>query len=412
MNYDPSTFSERFVTRQAELHNFNSLAAKWEKTSNLLKQKTTWINTAKHPLKDKRTGIVVKPNTIYAGFDEIPVPDYQWPVLDLEKYKKSQDVVLQGESASSTEIDNALFNPFHKEFHEPLKLYNDVILGSESAAGIHTSQDFALINNIGIAGQLIIQQQTVFPILNAVRTENTTSLIFRQYRATGFDIDAQVGELQTTEPRKVAFSKEEFYTRKSGGEIQWSDEHLMNEYLFNPLDIARGQFPIGADKIIANKIAKTIASATTVTGDNVEAFTGEHNTYNPYKKLAAVRTTINLTNFGNLNRGLCNSTTFFSIISNTYIKGVPNTQPLGGLAQGDTVQIPGFPGVSIIIDESIADGKLYLFDSDKAITRIQGPIRTEQYRLAREGGNGLVYRNWNDVQFRDPTKMRVITSLI
>lgn len=412
--YELPDFNRRIINKQYEMFQFAKQSHHANKLNKILEQKTTWINTAPKDLKDQTTGNRVKARSIYAGKDGQTRPDWEIPVANIDRLQKAQEVLDKGEYASSTEIDSALHDPFYPEFQEPLKYYNDVV--TESAAAPMTSQDFPLINNVSIAGQLIIQQQTEFPILSAVNVENTTDLIFRRYYGYGFDIDSVVGELQTTDPKKMSFSRQEWYTRKSGGEIQWSDEHEMQNYIFNPLTLAQGQFSIGANKVKAAKVAKMLADFTTITGASVNAYTGEHNTNNPLTYIATARRTINYTNFGNMNQGALNSATYFAILSNTYIRGIYNTQGMVPLSTETTaapsVQIPGVPGVSLVLDESLTDGQLYLWDRAKAITRIQGPIRTEQYRMAREGGNGLVYRDWNDVQERDLTKARAITSLI
>lgn len=408
---DFDTFSNQFANKQARMFAFGKMQAEASKLNNILQQTTTWINTSKTDLKDKDTGKKVKARTIYAGFNNETKPTWDYPAANIDKLVKAKALLDQGESASTTDIDNALNDPFYPEFQEPLKYYNDVLMAEESAGAIHTSQDFPLLTNITVAGQVIVNQLTQFPLLDIVNVENTTDLIFRRYNATGFDIESVVGELGTTEPKKMAFSKTEWYTRKSGGEIQWSDEHEMQNYFINPLQLARGQFAIGANKIKNNKILKALAQFSTTAGANLTTFTGEHSTNNPYTYFATVRRLINYTNFGNVDTGAMNSNTYFGILSNTNVRGVQGTQGMVG-ENGSRVQIPGVPGISFVLDESLTDGNVYVFDKNLTLTRIQGPIRTEQYRLAREGGSGLVYRDWNDVQVRDLTKARTITGLI
>ena len=353
-----------------------------------------------------------KPKMIYAGTDGEAYPKWDLPVASLVEMEKAKKVLDQGEYASSTEVDNALHSPFTSDFQEPLKYFNDVVLAGESAAAPMTSQDFPLIQNVTMAGQVIVNQQTQFPLLGAVNVENTTDLIFRRYNAEGFEIDAIVGELGTTEPRKMKFSKTEYYTRKSGGEIQWSDEHEMNNYLINPLQLARGQFTIGADKVKNDKTVAALALFTEVEGADASVIGGNgRSTNNPYPFFAAVRKTINYTNTGNLNQGAMNSNTLYALLNNDFVKGLQNTQGLVG-QEGASVQLPGIPNISFVIDESLTDGNVYLWDKAAAMVRIQGPVRTEQYRLVREGGNGLVYRDWNDIQVRDLTKARYISGFL
>lgn len=399
-------------SKQHKMYAFGKMFSDLEKVRDVLKSTIVYANTGKTDQIDERTGKRVKARSLYAGTRPgSNLPDWEYPVANIDKLAKSKEVLAMGETASSTEIDKALHDPYYPEFQEPLKFYNEMLLDTESAASVHTSQDFPLLNNTVLTGEVIIEQQTQFPLLDLVSVENTTSLVFRRFDGTGFDIEALVGEGGETEPKKMAFTKQEWYTRKSGGEIQWTDEHEMQEYFINPLQIAQGQFSIAAAKVKSQKVAKALAGLTTVAGADVEAYTTDHHTNNPLTYIAAVRKTINYTNFGRMNVAACNSATLFGILSNQNIKGINNVQGLTG-EDGSRFTIPGVPGLSGIVEESLTDGYLYLLDSERAIKRIQGVIRTEQYRLARIGGNGLVYRDWNDVQVRDGDKARVITTLL
>ena len=399
-------------SKQGRMYAYGKMFNEVEKMRDILKSNVVYAFTGKQDQIDKNTGKRVKARSLYAGVNsKSNIPDFEYPVANIDKLINSKKVLAMGETASTTEIDKALHDPYYPEFQEPLKFYNDMLLDTESGASVHTSQDFPLLNNTAITGEVVIDQQTNFPLLNLVSVENTTSLIFRQYEGTGFDIEALVAEGGETEPKKMAFTKSEWYTRKSGGEIQWTDEHEMQDYFINPLQLAQGQFAIAANKVKNNKMVKALGELGTSAGADVTTYTTDHHTNNPYNYIATVRKAINYTNFGNMNRAACNSKTLFAILSNQNIKGINNTQGLTG-EDGATFQIPGVPGVSGVIEESLTDGYLYLLDSDKAIKRIQGIIRTEQYRLARIGGNGLVYRDWNDVQVRDTDKGKIITGLV
>lgn len=394
------------------MYAFGKMFSDVERIRDILKSPVVYVHTGKKDQIDERTGKKVKARSLYAGVRaSSKVPDWEYPVANIDRLAKSRETLAMGENASSTEIDKALHDPYYPEFQEPLKYYNDMLLDTESASSLHTSQDFPLLNNTAVTGEVIIDQQTQFPLLNLVSVENTTDLIFRAYKGTGFDIEAVVGEGGETEPKKMAFTESKWYTRKSGGEIQWTDEHEMQPFFIDPLSIARGQFSISANKVKSQKVAKALAGLQTETGADLEAYTDDHHTNNPYTYIAKVRKFINYTNYGNMDVAACNSATLFAILSNQNVKGINGTQGLTG-EDGSGFTIPGVPGVRGVVDESLTDGYLYLLDSQRAIKRIQGVIRTEQYRLARQGGNGLVYRDWNDVQVRDNNKAKVITTLL
>lgn len=399
-------------SKQARMYAFGKMFNEVEKLRDILKSNVVYAFTGHQDQIDARTGKRVKARSLYAGVNsKSNIPDFEYPVANIDKLAKAKEVLAKGETASTTEIDKALHDPYYPEFQEPLKYYNDMLLDTESGASSHTSQDFPLLNNTAITGEVVIEQHTSFPILDIAAVENTTSLIFRRYEGTGFDIESIVAEGGETEPKKMSFTKQEFYTRKSGGEIQWTDEHEMQDYFINPLQIARGQFAIAANKVKANKMVKALGELTEESGADLTTFTNDHNTNNPYDEIAVVRKAINYTNFGNMNRAACNSATLYALLSNTHVKGLFGTQGLVG-ENGSGFTIPSVPGVTGVVDESLSDGVIYFLDSERAIRRIQGIIRTEQYRLARIGGNGLVYRDWNDVQVRDKDKGRRLTGLM
>lgn len=401
------------ANKQHEMFAFGKAIDKHESIKDILKSKIVYAFQGKYDTKDERTGITVKGRSLYAGTDpDTVIPDWKHPVANIDKLAKAKEVLAMGEMASTTEIDKALHDPYYPEFQEAAKYYNDSLLTTESAAASHTSQDFPVLQNVNVTGEVIIEQQTEFPLLGLTAVENTTSLVFRRYNGTGFDIEALVAEGGETAPKKMAFTKSEWYTRKSGGEIQWTDEHELQEYFINPLELARGQFSIAASKVKNTKMILALAGLSAESGGDVTGYTTDHHTNNPYNYIAAVRKSINYTNYGNMNVGACNSKTLFAILSNQNVKGINGTQGLTG-EHGSTATIPGVPGLTkVVIDEGLANGKLYLLDSEKAIKRIQGIVRTEQYRNARIGGNGLVYRDWNDVQVRDSNKAKVITGLV
>src|SRR5215212_4864327 len=137
-NQDPfDTFSNQFASKQAKMFAFGKMANDASRLNNLLQQKTTWVNTSKKDLRDERTGKKVKARTIYAGYDSESQPSWEYPAVNIDKLVKAKAILDQGESASTTEIDNALNDPWYPEFEKPLQYYNDVILAEESAAAIH-----------------------------------------------------------------------------------------------------------------------------------------------------------------------------------------------------------------------------------------------------------------------------------
>jgi hypothetical protein len=56
--------------------------------------------------------------------------------------------------------------------------------------------------------------------------------------------------------------------------------------------------------------------------------------------------------------------------------------------------VPGMPGFTWYTDNEHTSTIAMVFDRN-AVAMFQGPVRTAQYRLEREGIDGYVYRDWN-----------------
>jgi hypothetical protein len=387
-----------------------------QKAQRLLSQRSCWVNTSRTPLKDARTGKIILPRMIYADLEEHvengdPIPNWDVPVMNLDKAAEADQKRMQGAYASMTEIDKAFYDPWTPEFQEHVKGYKDALMAL-STADAHTSGDYALINNVAITGVLVNTSTRNYIIQNAVTVENTTDLMYKEFSVDGFEIDEEVGELGESEPKKMAFASKTFLMAKAQGEIQWSDEFLMQNWIFDPLALAR-QFMTGdADRVKAKKTAKMFTTfGVTAGGADVTAYATntEHSNFNPLPLLAKIQSTIEQTYAGTLDSAVMNPLTWQYLNSNSYIKGVGTAQTVQG-SNNRTVTLPTLPGVTIYLENLAPVGVVYFYDKRSTI-RKQGPIRTEQFRMARIGGNGLLYRDWHNMYLRDANLVTQINSL-
>jgi hypothetical protein len=394
--------------RQAQMY-FNQLSDERDRIKGYLNSKSCWFNPSYTMLTDDRTHRKVKPRTIYIGEEAMngaPVPTWEMPVMNVDKQSKSGEVRKQGSYASMTDVDKAMYNPWEPEFHEALKVYYDRISGASM-----TTQDFPTLNNVNLTGVLINNTQRQYSIQNACTVENTTDITFREYAVTRFQIEAEVGELSRTEPKKMSFSKTEFLMRKSQGEIQWSDEFLMQNYLFDPLALARANMTSDAERVKATKILLLLNAFNDTAGNDLTSFVSNTNrsNYNPIRAVGLVRMSIEQTNFGRIDTGVINPVTEADWLSNSFVRDLSGGNQVLATDPG-TSALPGLTGIQVYVDPLVPIGVLHLYDK-RYLIRKQGPVRTEQYRIPQIGANGLIYRDYNNAYIRDLSTGATLTTL-
>lgn len=394
--------------KQQQLY-FNQMSDARERTNKYLFSKSCWFNPSYTMLTDERTGRKVKPRTFYVGEESMngaPLPTWEMPVMNIDKMAKSAEVRNLGSYASMTEVDKALYNPYEPEFHEALQHHYDNLTSASM-----TTQDFSTINNVNMTGNLINNTQRQYAVQNACTVENTTDITFREYAVNRFQIEAEVGELSRTEPKKMSFSKTEFLMRKSQGEIQWSDEFLMQNYLFNPLDLARANMTSDAERIKAVKVLLLLNAWNDIAGNDLTVFVSNTNrsNYNPIRDVGKARMTIEQTNYGRIDTFVVNPITEADWLSNSFVRDLSGGMTVLKTDPG-TSQLPGLTGISGYVDPMVPPGVLHLYDK-RYLIRKQGPTRSEQYRIPQIGGNGLIYRDYNNVYIRDLSTGVTITGL-
>lgn len=391
--------TDNVIARKQAMMFYNQMADARDTMHKYLNSKSCWVNPSETMLTDERTGRKVKPRTIYIGEESMngaPLPTWEMPVVSLDKMVESAKVRKQGTYASMTDIDKAKFNPYEPEFQESLKYYYDHLTSASM-----TSQDFATINNVTLTGTLVNNTMRQYSLQDACTVENTTDITFREYAVSRFQIEAEVGELSRTEPKKMAFTKTEFLMRKSQGEIQWSDEFLMQNYLFDPLALSRANMTSDAERIKALKILILLNAFNDTSGNDMTAFVSNTNrsNYNPIRAVGLVRMAIEQTNYGKLNTAVINPVTEADWLSNSFVRDLSGGNQVLATDPG-TSALPGLTGLQVYVDSIVPIGLLHLYDKNYVV-RKQGPVRTEQYRIPQIGGNGLIYRDYNNCYIRD-----------
>lgn len=209
--------------------------------------------------------------------------------------------------------------------------------------------------------------------------------------------------------KRAAASRQTFNLTKDVSTIAMTDEsqlRLVHDMWAQQINNATTDFK----RLKANKIATTLESATSVTGADWSTFTTDHNTNSPFKDVGATADTI-FANNGSPNILTSHDKSWRVYSQSTYVKGVLQAIPLPNMSLAKVItEVPGMPGFTWYTDNEHTNSIIMVFDKT-SVAMLQGPVKTEQYRLSREGIDGYVYRDWSLPVILVPGRIRKITGV-
>ena len=365
--------------------------------------KAVWFYPGYKMAKEKilDTDNKIHPRTIHIGeTEDHAMPRWDIPVANADKLAAAKGVA----EASDAEKYDKTIAAFYPEFQEDAQNY---IKAAE--AGIMTTADFSPIKLVFTLQELLNIEQRIFTLPDAVQTKQTNLLNIMVGEYNRFQISEDLGELDTGEARKGQYSTTQFTLRKAAGHVAYSDEFMMQNWLENPLPIAMQNMASDMVRVKAKKIATVLATATTTSGGaSLSAQTSGVSTNNAISIFNLARMEI-YNNFGTADRVAMNETTLNHYLSNTWVR--PLVQGPQSIAPtNQTLALPGFPGLTAYLDNSLPDNIAYIWDNE-AVWFIQGPVRQSTYRDEIPGASGAIIRDWHKCIVRKTGMLRQLTGL-
>lgn len=353
-----------------------------------------------------------KDKVIYFGETKKHTPTYSHAVFDTKKYNAYRalaDKAIAEGGQDLTAEDKAKYEPWTPEFAaDAAKLielnqeidngYLNIRKAEQRAAGYMTQADFQGLRLVAVLGQLVNQEQKAFSLQNAGTKYTSTNVIFRIPTVTRFQIAEDVKELEGgIEAMKMAFTSQYIQLTKDVAHLAWSDEFQMAEYDQPIMQLHMQNATSEFERVHASHVAVQLnrLTANGLTAGWNQFVTGtDRSTQNPVVDIVAARKGIYNGN-GSLTRAASNYYTYQIYLTNSHVRGLVAPSSSIGLLDAKVVgAVPGQPGVTWYLDELLADGNIYFWDSS-ALADIQGPIRTSTYRDEDIGGQGVFIRNWS-----------------
>jgi hypothetical protein len=376
---------------------FEQEIAKYEKG----KAKSAWFNPTETREKDKRTGLMVEPKTIYIG-EVGGAPTWEEPVLDVAAFLNTRKLFREGK----IDADKAAFSPYYPAWQDRVNEYYDAIIQRKAAVG--TNAAFSAIDVVNVMATMFGLEIRAFVLDRAITVVNTPSLSLEVDIFSRFNASQDVGEGIAAVTKRGSVTRISFDLLKDVGHVALTDEAIMKSVH----DLVRAHVENAVTdlkRIKAKKIATELETADDFAGADWAAYTTDHSTTSPYDNIGSVVDTI-VSNNGIPNTIASHDKVWRDFIGNTHVKGfsvmaLPNTP--GAKVITD---VPGLPGFTWYVDNEKTPTICTVYDK-QAVIMAQGPVRTAQYRLEAEGIDAYIVRDWNQVKRVQSGKIRDITGV-
>lgn len=355
-------------------------------------------------------GQPIRPQTIHIG-ELNEQPTWDEPVFDVKRYNAAKTAFREGRMNA----DTATYSPWlSTDWEEAAKERADELRYGKSyvnspfrgASGTITSGDYTAINVIQMLGEVLGQDERNYVLEQAVTTAATPNLTLSVDTWAGFTASQDVAEAQEALVKKGAFSRVEYMLKKDVAHIAITDEASVRY----ERDVWAQHIRHAAQdmrRLKNQKIATELETATDIAAGDWLAWTTDHRTRDASRDIYAAARVI-YDNGGVPNTIASHPRPYNDFITNT---GGPMAASNNQQFQvGQVGGIPALQGFTWYLDSLKTDTLVTVYDKS-AILLMQGPTKTEQYRIPGRMINAYMTVDFNSVRIVDATRIRDVTGV-
>ena len=362
---------------------------------------SAWYNPTPYRVKDKETGQMLEPQSIYLGEASGGKPTWNTRVCHIPTYLKA----VEGRTIGDIDAETAAYEGFTPEFA-------DVMAEARyqyKTAGAVTSDDFAAVRTVNVMTELLNTTYKDTVLEQSVLVVQTPSLHLDIDTYDKFTAYQDVEEGVIVPTRKGALSRQSLDLRKDVAHLQFTDEVLMRGYDQNVYQVHIENAVNDLRRIKEKKIATILETATDDSGADFGARTGGLSNADPYDVIGTTIDTITA-NDGIVDTFASADKVVRDFMGNSNVKGqfaAGAPQEVGARVVNN---IQGFSGITWYISNELTPTILSVYDK-RAVVLAQGPTKVAQYRNEEGGFEGYISRDWNAVKIVQAGKIRNITGV-
>ena len=354
-------------------------------------------------------GNIIHPQTIHVGGQGKPT--WEEPVWHVGRQKEAEEAYRKG----SKNLDQAMYSPlcYDSRWEELFKIRADMLKYGKSyidspfrqASGVITSGDFPLLNVIQLLSDVLGTDNRTYTLDQAVTHVATPNLIMHVDQWSGLTGSLRVGEGVEPLVKKGAFARTEYMLQKMGIAIASTDEGMMRY----DRDVW-GQHVTGMNDALRREVNQLIATeletATDIAKGDWLAWTTDHRTRDASRDIYDAASVIRA-NGGNPDTIASHTRVFNDFMTNT-------GGPLGASQQQrfmpGVVNVPLLQNFTWYLDDLKTATLATVYDKS-AVQFMEGPTKSEQWRMPGPGINRYQIVQFNQCKIIDATRIRDITAV-
>lgn len=257
--------------------------------------------------------------------------------------------------------------------------------------GATDSTSLGYITVIELLREVIGREWREFNAINAVRRIPVPKLQLNVPIVGKYTANDKVPELVVPDQKTNTFTQAQLRLFKNVVDLYQSDEARLKGTI-EPLNFEIDQAAGALGQVANTQIATEIETATTLAAGgpwNQVSVTHGRNNNNPLTDLISAATTITGLNYRP--DTLCmHPNVAGGLLTNSFING---QMPPGQMVPWGVFQVPNYPGVKAVVDQSFTGTTATFLDS-RTMLLGEGPTVAEQYRDPYRGADGWVIRQW------------------
>lgn len=251
--------------------------------------------------------------------------------------------------------------------------------GRQRMAALRSSTN-AAVDIVNVWETVLGKEEREFAGKNLAKEIAVPNLLISIDTALKFGGMTELDEGQLGQLKELTYTRQNFEAKKYGLKFVIHEEAQLK----NVHNVLQDSIQVATTKIDQKESFDVVNAATTLSAQaaigNWQTFNAnnDHSANNPLIDLGIAKLNIEGTSVGGkFNRVGMHPLDFAKYNGNTFIRGNATDSPVKTKFEPGTIELPGFPGVGCVLENSIQQGVVYCVDTEKqpTIALFKGPQR-------------------------------------
>jgi len=319
-------------------------------------------------------------NRIYAtvgepklGFKEVD----GYPIYDFNKHFDAVKIAKDGQLGGNQYHYDAFVDEDFRKLTE--EYISDVQESGRVRTAALRSEKNRAVDIVNVWETVLGKRDRKYAGVNLAKNIGVPNLLISIDTVTKFTGMTRLDEGQLSQLKELTYSRQNFRARKYGLKFVIHEEAR----LVNVHNLLQDSIQVASNKIEQKQSFDVIAEADSLTnqaGNAWDTFVAstDRSTNNPFNDIGKAQLNIEGTGIGgSLTRIGMHQLTFSTYLTNTFVRGVASNGPADYSFEVGTRDLPGIPGIGLVLDNSIRQGDVLCVDTERepTIALFQGPQR-------------------------------------